>query len=90
MQVRFLSRRLPIDKTIYLFHGNIGFRQGNPSTPAKYGFHFPGLRYALPNFIFSYAKKPQTLMALITTNIDDILLLVPMNTLVPCNPISKL
>ena len=58
------SSYLAVDETLYPYHGRIGFKQYNPSKPAKYGLLYRLLCDAAVHytyFFLPYAGKPEVL-----------------------------
>ena len=63
--IRFPSVYLAVNEPLYPYRGRIGFKQYNPSKPAKYGLHYRSLSDAetpYTYFILPYAGKPTELV----------------------------
>ena len=61
LKLRKPSPHLAIDETLYSYRGRIGFKQYNPSKPAKYGLLFRSLCDSLVQYMYyclPYAGKP--------------------------------
>eukprot|EP00112_Aurelia_sp_Birch-Aquarium-sp1_P020887 Seg549.6 transcript_id=Seg549.6/GoldUCD/mRNA.D3Y31 product="PiggyBac transposable element-derived protein 4" protein_id=Seg549.6/GoldUCD/D3Y31 len=61
-RMRIQSEYLAIDETLYPYRGNIGFRQYNPSKPAKYGLLYRSIsdsRVRYTYFTLPYTGKPR-------------------------------
>ena len=59
---RFPSPLLAVDETLYPYHGSIGFKQYNPSKPAKYGLLYRSLCDSSVSYTYytlPYAGKPE-------------------------------
>ena len=62
--MRTPSEHLSIDETLYPYRGRIGFKQYNPSKPAKYGLLFRSLCDAAVQYTYftlPYAGKPDSM-----------------------------
>eukprot|EP00112_Aurelia_sp_Birch-Aquarium-sp1_P026793 Seg973.6 transcript_id=Seg973.6/GoldUCD/mRNA.D3Y31 product="PiggyBac transposable element-derived protein 4" protein_id=Seg973.6/GoldUCD/D3Y31 len=60
-KVRIPSEFVAIDETLYSYRGNIGFRQYNPSKPAKYGLLYRSVSDSVCRYTYfslQYAGKP--------------------------------